>query len=168
MPGSIKSLEMREFNRPAEPFILFPLITSASATFNERGALDDSSTLPQLVRDSRIAETEVKKEEGGGGGGTEEKEEDRAARITHRRSLAPLRRCLSVVPGCLLDDDPRRGNRGRGRARIAGSEVERCSIDSCHEAASPLALRGGEILSPFARVPYLFAFSRIGSRDVCR
>jgi len=80
-------------------------------------------------------------------GGEEEveDEEEEGNRRERRRPNytsreASLRFEDAYRPGCLIDDDDdsrREGGRegGRGRARIAGSEVERCSIDSCHEAA---------------------------------
>lgn len=139
----MKSHEMREFNPAgARAIILFPLITSASATFNERGALDDSSTLPQLVRDSRGSRIAEQR----GGEGRKEKVEDEEEEQKRKKKTElhiSLRFEDAYRPGCLIDDDDddsrREGGEGRerGRARIAGSEVERCSIDSCHEAATP-------------------------------
>lgn len=65
-----------------------------------------------------------------------------------RASLAhSLRRFLSVAPGYFIDD-LRRREKSVSRSPLSsarGSEVERCSIDSCHEAAS--TPRVGKILS---------------------
>lgn len=153
----------------ARVIILFPLITSAFVTFNERGALHDSSTL--LGGDSRsglrLADARITHRGARGEGRrrerTEEKEEDRAARITHRE--ASLARFASEMLISRVWIPRRRPTTRKRESAHRGSEVERCSIDSCHEAASvPPPLRVGEILSRVSlRVRYLFAFLLFGS-----
>lgn len=73
--------------------------------------------------------------------GEKKKKQKKRKRKTelHTKSFArSLRRFLSVAPGYFIDD-LRRRKKSASRSphsSAQGSEVERCSIDSCHEVAS--------------------------------
>jgi len=81
---------------------------------------------------------------------TEEKKEHQAARITHRPMKRFTRACFEDSYRLRLDTSSTTYDEGRRVHRfplssLRRSEVERCSIDSCHEAAS--TPRVGKILS---------------------
>jgi len=81
---------------------------------------------------------------------TEEEKEHQAARITHRPMKRFTRACFEDSYRLRLDTSSTTYDEGRRVHRfplssLRRSEVERCSIDSCHEAAS--TPRVGKILS---------------------
>jgi len=132
--------------------ILFPLITSASVTFNERTVLHD---LHRLYLNIRITLGRIANHSG------ERRRRERRGR-NRRRERRPgspnytpadeeLRSLASkILIGCawILHRRPTTKEEGASRSPLSsarGSEVERCSIDSCHEAAS--TPRVGKILS---------------------
>lgn len=128
--------------------ILFPLITSASVTFNERAVLHDPSTLPQHSdygwpdREPQRKEEEEEVEEEGEEE-EEEKEEKQGESPNYTPSNQELRSLVSkILIGCvwILHRRPTTEEEEciafSTLSSARGSEVECCSIDSCHEAAS--------------------------------